>query len=477
MGLDVIYGDTDSIMINTNRFDLDEVYTLAKKVKNEVNKKYSTLELDIDGVFRKLLLLKKKKYAGLLIERNTQQKVVYTKQIKGLDIIRRDWSIISIESGEYVLNEILSERGLDEILDNIHQFLSNLGQEIRNGNVPREKYVIKKQLAKAPKDYGDKISQPHVTVALRLNEKGRKFKQGDVISYVICQDGTNNSAVQRAYDLSEMEENSKLIIDSHYYLSQQIHPVVSRLCEVIDGTDAVRIAECLGMGISDSAYEYDWSTLFNPKDCDSYCSPFDFQCTNPECNTINEIDSIFRGKASSIEFSLGKCKNENCAVKPLDFTFLLANRLRLLIFRLIEKYYANWMICDDITCNYRTRKISFKIDKGQIICPSCKRNILKQEINEKMLFDQLTYFQRIFDIDTALSQISAEELATLQPKLKDINDTCNQLHNVVREFLELNNYSQVDLGKLFSGQFSAILGWKYNPKPKHFGRNTDERGS
>lgn len=33
MGLDVIYGDTDSIMINTNSRNFDEVFKLGNKVR------------------------------------------------------------------------------------------------------------------------------------------------------------------------------------------------------------------------------------------------------------------------------------------------------------------------------------------------------------------------------------------------------------------------------------------------------------
>ena len=33
MNLDVIYGDTDSIMINTNSTDLEQVYKLGNKVR------------------------------------------------------------------------------------------------------------------------------------------------------------------------------------------------------------------------------------------------------------------------------------------------------------------------------------------------------------------------------------------------------------------------------------------------------------
>ncbi|CAH3162715.1 unnamed protein product, partial [Porites evermanni] len=75
MGLDVIYGDTDSIMINTNSNDLGEVRKIGNKVKNEVNKLYRLLEIDIDGIFKSMLLLKKKKYAAISISENEDGKL------------------------------------------------------------------------------------------------------------------------------------------------------------------------------------------------------------------------------------------------------------------------------------------------------------------------------------------------------------------------------------------------------------------
>lgn len=66
MGYDVIYGDTDSIMINSNSHDVQKVYEIGQKIKAEINKQYKLLELEIDGIFRFMLLLKKKKYAALV---------------------------------------------------------------------------------------------------------------------------------------------------------------------------------------------------------------------------------------------------------------------------------------------------------------------------------------------------------------------------------------------------------------------------
>ena len=35
-------------------------------------------------------------------------------------------------------------------------------------------------------------------------------------------------------------------LDNHYYLANQVHPVVSRLCDPVEETDSAFIASCLG---------------------------------------------------------------------------------------------------------------------------------------------------------------------------------------------------------------------------------------
>ena len=83
MNLDVIYGDTDSVMVNSNSTDYEEVYRLGREIKTNVNKLYRLLELDIDGVFRYMLLLKKKKYAAVTIEKDADGKFKETTELKG----------------------------------------------------------------------------------------------------------------------------------------------------------------------------------------------------------------------------------------------------------------------------------------------------------------------------------------------------------------------------------------------------------
>ncbi|XP_024308160.1 DNA polymerase alpha catalytic subunit isoform X7 [Homo sapiens] len=188
MNLEVIYGDTDSIMINTNSTNLEEVFKLGNKVKSEVNKLYKLLEIDIDGVFKSLLLLKKKKYAALVVEPTSDGNYVTKQELKGLDIVRRDWCDLAKDTGNFVIGQILSDQSRDTIVENIQKRLIEIGENVLNGSVPVSQFEINKALTKDPQDYPDKKSLPHVHVALWINSQGgRKVKAGDTVSYVICQ--------------------------------------------------------------------------------------------------------------------------------------------------------------------------------------------------------------------------------------------------------------------------------------------------
>lgn len=47
-----------------------------------------------------MLLLKKKKYAAKIVERTPTQEFVTKTELKGLDIVRRDWCQLARETGE-----------------------------------------------------------------------------------------------------------------------------------------------------------------------------------------------------------------------------------------------------------------------------------------------------------------------------------------------------------------------------------------
>jgi DNA polymerase alpha subunit A len=135
---------------------------------------------------------------------------------------------------------------------------SQLQEEMRGGQVELEKYIITKTLTKPPEDYPDAKNQPHVKVALRRKQSGHRIGccVGDTVPYIICIEQGSEATpsvgiADRARHPDELKQDSgNWLIDIDYYISQQIHPVVSRLCAPIEGTDAAHIADCLGLDAS-----------------------------------------------------------------------------------------------------------------------------------------------------------------------------------------------------------------------------------
>ena len=99
--MDVVYGDTDSIMIHSGTRDLSQAKRMAAAVRKAVNEKYRLLEIELDGVFEKLLLLKKKKYAAIVCAEGADGRVARHLEMKGLDLVRRDWCALSVDMSKY----------------------------------------------------------------------------------------------------------------------------------------------------------------------------------------------------------------------------------------------------------------------------------------------------------------------------------------------------------------------------------------
>lgn len=466
MNLEVIYGDTDSIMINTNSKSLEEVFKLGNKVKAEVNKLYKLLEIDIDGVFKSLLLLKKKKYAALVVEQHGEGRYTLKQELKGLDIVRRDWCDLAKECGNYVIGQILSDQSRDVIVENIQKHLVEVGEKVAAGTIPLEQFEINKALTKDPQDYPDKKSLPHVHVALWINSQGgRRVKAGDTISYIICKDGSTLAASQRAYALEQLQKQEGLSLDTQYYLAQQVHPVVSRICDPIEGIDNVLIATWLGLDPGQFRAQQQYQreeeadgTLGAPvqlTDEERYkdCERFTFTC--PQCGTDNIYDNVFEGAGLKLEPSLMRCCHIPCGSRPIDFAVNISNKLLLDIRRHIKKYYSGWLVCEDQACQNRTRRLPIAFSRHGPICPSCTRATLRPEYSEKALYNQLCFYRFIFDWEHAVNKVLPADERGRVSRFSREKEVYRKLKEVPDRALAVSGYSEINLAKLFQA-FSSL---------------------
>ncbi|KAF4632128.1 hypothetical protein G7Y89_g5999 [Cudoniella acicularis] len=407
--LQVIYGDTDSVMINANVDNVEDALRVGNEFKKAVNDRYRLLEIDIDNVFRRILLQAKKKYAAInLVQVNG--KYVDKMEVKGLDMKRREYCGLSKEVSSQLLNEILSGDDAEVVVTRIHEYLRDISTKMREDAIPTRKYTIYTKLGKSPKDYPNADSMPQVQVALRELSRGKTVRKDDVIAYIVTGDGktSSESAAKRSYTPQDViKRDSGLKPDVEWYLYKQIFPSVERLCANISGTDTVRLADCLGLDVR----KYSISNNISNGGDEAEIHPLESQ-----------IEDVVRFKdASRLELRCRSCKStfcfeglagslERCSPAGISCTCgqTLSNisvvaQLEHEIRQQTSKYYEGWLVCDDQACGNRTRQMS--VYGHRCLGPKGLGNgclgKMHYEYTEKMIYNQLLYFSSLFDVEKA----------------------------------------------------------------------------
>lgn len=227
MGLNVIYGDTDSLFVVSPLGDvLQKSQEFAEAITREL-----PLELEIEDRFQVIFFTeKKKRYAGL----TEDDKVI----IKGLEVRRGDWCDLAKDIQEEVIRLILRERDPDAAAT----LVKDTVEDLRDGQVPIPSLVIYKTLTKKIASYESR--QAHVRAASRARDLGLPVSVGSKIGYVILRG--SGSIGDRAYPIDMFDrwedgalyrEERKYEIDSDYYTENQVIPAAIRILSYFGYTE------------------------------------------------------------------------------------------------------------------------------------------------------------------------------------------------------------------------------------------------
>ncbi|MEM4397419.1 MAG: DNA polymerase domain-containing protein, partial [Candidatus Woesearchaeota archaeon] len=216
-GYKVIYGDTDSLFIETKTSSLEEAQKIGKEISLYVNEFWkehvknvygvdSYLELQFEKTFIRFIMPKirgtdigaKKRYAGLLKDEG-KEKIDF----RGLEFVRRDWTELSKKFQLELLDRIFHKK---EVFDYIKQFVSDL----KNGKYD-DLLIYKKAIRKELDNY-TKTTPPHVKAARKLEKL-----TSNVIAYVMTSDGP------------EPIQNIKHSIDYEHYIEKQLKPIADSI--------------------------------------------------------------------------------------------------------------------------------------------------------------------------------------------------------------------------------------------------------
>jgi DNA polymerase delta subunit 1 len=236
----IIYGDTDSVMINFGNVSMKRAMELAKQASAYMKPMY---EPPNNCIFEKcyypFLLLDKKRYAGLYW---TNDRAADRTDYKGIEIVRRDWTTFCTETLKDVLDQLLTYKDKEAAIKRVHRACEDLLQN----RVDISKLILTKGFNKQLSDYQAKGKTVPVHIQVVLNalkrDKSTAPCVGDRVSYVIVdlfkkeyKKGTGTKDIkisEHAEDPFYVLENN-IPIDAMWYIKKQLMPCFRILYPVI----------------------------------------------------------------------------------------------------------------------------------------------------------------------------------------------------------------------------------------------------
>jgi hypothetical protein len=193
----VIYGDTDSVMINFHVGDsIEHAFHLGREAAALATKHFpAPIKLEFEKVYCPYMLFSKKRYAGLLYSSNAASPD-YT-DVKGFQSVRRDNCLLLRETLDQCLHLLLHQRDVAGAVDVVQEMLRTL----LSRNTPLHKLILTKQLRKVTY----KITPPHLALVKRLQARDATSAPvvGDRIPYVVVE-----TRVQTTTDVARSESVS-----------------------------------------------------------------------------------------------------------------------------------------------------------------------------------------------------------------------------------------------------------------------------
>jgi DNA polymerase delta subunit 1 len=228
-GSEVIYGDTDSIMVKMklpegkNQEDINDHFEVAKWLAGEITKEYrAPNDLEFEKIYYPYILYSKKRYAAIKYEDPEEKGKV---DVKGLALVRRDFSPITREILKESLDTILFAKDTPTAVKDTREKI----RKVLDNEYPMEKFVMSKTLKTGYKNE----MQPHLIVANKIFDRtGFPVPSGARVPFVYVEDKDNIDAKQsmRAEDPKYAMDNG-LIVDRLFYINHQLLKPLTSLFE------------------------------------------------------------------------------------------------------------------------------------------------------------------------------------------------------------------------------------------------------
>ncbi|KAK3251031.1 DNA polymerase delta catalytic subunit [Cymbomonas tetramitiformis] len=190
---DVVYGDTDSVMVRFGCADVTEAMRLGALAADRVTTLFpKPVQLEFEKVYHPYLLMGKKRYAGLMWTCADRHDKLDTK---GIETVRRDNCALVRRTISEVLRRVLLKRDVQGSV----RYVQERVRDLLAGRVDISELVITKGLTRDVSDYATRSAHVELAVKKRKRDAATAPRVGDRVPYVILR----GHKADKTYELAE----------------------------------------------------------------------------------------------------------------------------------------------------------------------------------------------------------------------------------------------------------------------------------
>lgn len=233
----VVYGDTDSVMVNFGDITLEEVAKFGAMAAKICTAQFEAPnELTFETIKLRSMFLNKKRYAALEIEKiipgeHIDAAIARGKiNIKGMEGKRRDNAPIGSDTQNKVVKILLKEGNVEKAELEVTKIMTDL----LTNKVDLSKLIISKGLSKTDEQYAKGgTKQQHVELKKRMQKRAHLTGEaipetGDRIPFVMMRGNKKSKSNELSESPLYLQQNG-VPIDTDYYINKQIWPAVIRI--------------------------------------------------------------------------------------------------------------------------------------------------------------------------------------------------------------------------------------------------------